>query len=64
MWLVVHVFNRLGLLWMVFQAVTFLVVKAQTILVAQVWMEFDLELVLIHQFLTVGSLENIYLKNR
>ena len=55
MWLVVHVFRKLGLLWMVFQAVLFLVVKAQTILLAQVWMEFDLELVIIHQFLTVGT---------
>lgn len=55
MWLAVHIFNRLGLLWMVFQAVIFLVVKAQTILLAQVWMEFDLELVLIHQFLTLGT---------
>lgn len=53
--LVVHVFHRLGWLWMVFQAVLFLVVKSQALLSAQVWMEFDIELVLIHQFLTVGT---------
>lgn len=55
MWLVVHVSQRLRLLWMVFQATLFLVVKAQTILSAQIWMKCDLGLTLIHQSLIVGA---------
>lgn len=43
-WLVAHVFQRFGWLWMVFGAILFLVVKAQTILSAQVWKELDFEL--------------------